>query len=193
MFRSSTGQDVQSTATAQPTDAQVAARLAAIRAWQAGAQLSAKAAERARLAAAQAGPLAQSAMNQVGPLADSAQMTARRGVHRARVWAVPQLERGAVVVQEDLAPKVSSALIATAARVNPEPVTQKKRRWPGIAAGVAVLAAAAVAAVVARSKWQAAQAAKSDTDPGEPVPPEAAEAREMADSQAEPNGRVRTP
>ncbi len=207
MFRSSTRQDVQSTDKAEAKRAQVSARLAqklaqkqaqiaGIQARQAAAQLSAMAAERARQASAQVGPLAQSAMNQVGPLAESAQVTARRGLYRARVWAAPQLERGAVVVQDNLAPKVSDVLIATARRVDPD---QKRRRWPGIVAGVAVFAAGAAAAVVViRSKRQAALAARPSTDLDAPdeAGADSAEARETsdtADAQAEANGRVRTP
>ncbi len=74
------------------------------------------------------------AKEQFTPLAKSAQLTASQGVHQARTWAAPRVAQAGVAVQERIAPKVSSAMIATAHKMQPEPPVAAAAgppSWPG--------------------------------------------------------------
>jgi len=81
-------------------------------------------------------------------------------VQDARSWAAPHVEQASVAVREKIAPAISekiaptiSAALAEAAnRLDPAP--PRRKRWPRVLAGLAMLAAAgsAVAAVVLRRK-----------------------------------------
>ena len=87
-------------------DAQAAAK---------NAQAPAKSAQQqARQVAKSARQQARQATDQVTPLARSASQTARQGVHGARVWAAPRVERSAQVLEERVAPKVADILTSTA-------------------------------------------------------------------------------
>ena len=88
------------------------------------------------------------AKEQFTPLAKSAQLTASQGVYQARAWAAPRVEQAGVAVQERIAPKVSSAMMAATAppdgagaRPAPPPLARhagrdrdarrgRRRRWP---------------------------------------------------------------
>jgi hypothetical protein len=158
----------------------------------AGAAVAQSRAYQAKATAVRAQELArQTAVTQVAPLARSAQEKAGRSLLGARAWAAPRVERGGVVVQEDLAPRVSEMMIATARRL--EPAKARRRRWP-IAVGIVVVGAGCIAVVqVLRSK-RSTVAAEPDPMAAESMPPAtAAERPEMSEAQADVNGQVRTP
>ena len=132
------------------------------------------------------------ASTQFTPLARNAQLTASRGVYNARVWVAPRLERTGVAVQEQLAPKVSAAMVATARKM--EPVQARSRRWPAVVAGIVMLIAAAAAGGLLRSQRNAAS--NQATPPPDPMPPAGSrpDSQGTPDSaQADVNGQVRTP
>jgi hypothetical protein len=131
------------------------------------------------------------AKEQFTPLAKSAQLTASQGVHQARTWAAPRVAQAGVAVQERIAPKVSSAMIATARKMQPEPA-RSRRRWPAILAGIVTVSAAAVAAILLRGQ----RANRFSAEPANDAPPASGtpgsnERSETA--QADVNGQVRTP
>lgn len=135
------------------------------------------------------------AKEQFTPLAKSAQLTASQGVNQARTWAAPRVAQAGVAVQERIAPKVSSAMMATARRMQPEPA-KSRRRWPAILAGIVTLAAGAVAAILLRGQ----RANRLNTEPATDTPPApspngpAASRNEKPETaQADVNGQVRTP
>jgi hypothetical protein len=136
---------------------------------------------------------AVAAKEQFTPLAKSVQLTASQGVRQARTWAAPRVEQAGVAVQERIAPKVSSAMIATARKMQPE---KDRRLWPAILAGIVTASAAAVAALLFKS--QRDKQASSEPDTGTP-PASAASANGMPASSNEQsetsdvNGQVRTP
>jgi hypothetical protein len=127
-------------------------------------------AQRARDTATQAVPVAknagatarQSAEDAV-VIAKNAGATARQSaedavawatprVMDARAWAAPYVEQAGVAVRDKIAPAISDALVDAAHRLD---VSEPKRRvWPRVLAGIAMLAAAgsAVAAAVLRRR-----------------------------------------
>jgi hypothetical protein len=128
----------------------------------------AAAAQRARDAATQAVPKAMNAV----PLARNAGLTARQSaedaiawatpkVNDARAWAAPHVEQAGLAVRdkiapaiaEKIAPAISDAIIEAAHRLE-GPAAPRRRLWPRVLAGVAMLAAAgsAVAAAVLRRR-----------------------------------------
>jgi hypothetical protein len=145
-------------------------------------------ADQAREAAGQA---REAATTQLTPLARSAQLTARRGMYEARAWAAPRVERTGLAVQERLAPRVSSMMVATARRIEPAQA-KSRRRWPAVLAGIIMLATGGVAGALLRSQRNKADSA---TAPPPAMPPASApaESREVTDTQADVNGQVRTP
>jgi len=172
VFSRTAAQDAKSRATASAKQAKASARLAA---------------ERARAATTQA-------TTQFTPLAKSAQLTVGRGVYGARVWAAPRVEATGVAVQERLAPKVSSAIIETARRLQP-PQAARRRRWPVIVGGIALLAAGGAAAAVLRLQRKAAPAEPFTPAPAPvPAPGQPQSGPELGETaQADVNGQVRTP
>jgi hypothetical protein len=155
----------------------------------------------AKLAADQAreysGRAREVASTQLAPLAKSAQLTAGRGVYNVRVWAAPRVEWTGVAVQERLAPRVSSMMVATARRMEP-PQARSRRRWPAVIAGIVMLLGAAVAGGLLRSQRNSAMMQNSEqpTSPPDPTPPagSAKDGQDMPDTaQADVNGQVRTP
>ena len=124
------------------------------------------AAQRARDAATQAVPKAKNAV----PLARNAGLTARHSaedavarvapmVKDARAWAAPHVEQVGLAVRdkiapaisEKIAPAISDAIVEAAHRLD-APAAPRRRLWPRVLAGIAMLAAAgsAVAAAVLR-------------------------------------------
>jgi hypothetical protein len=124
---------------------------------------------------------AREAAVHMAPLARNAQMTAKQGVHTARVWAAPRLERMGQVLQDDMAPRMSAMLSATARKV--QPARPPRRRWPVLAAGMLMIAGGAAAAV-ALSRRNAASV-MTFGQPGESAGP-AADRRDTAVAEPEP-------
>jgi hypothetical protein len=109
----------------------------------AGTRAAAKAAQ-AKVATAGARRRAGDTAAQFTPLARNARMTAAEGAFHARAWAAPRLDRAGVAVQERIAPGLAGMLRRAAQRV--EPARSRKRRWPVLAAGAAILAVGSGAA-----------------------------------------------
>jgi hypothetical protein len=119
-----------------------------------------RAMDRARQAAARVKPVAA----QVKPLATSTRETARRGVHRTRAWAAPQVERTGHILQENVAPKVSAMMSSAAKRIEPvDPAKPRRRRWRKVVGSAAATLAASAAAVVVRNRLKALNGDSSDT------------------------------
>jgi len=145
----------------------------------AGAAARASARRRARRAAAQARPLTA-----------SARTAARRGIHHARIWAAPRLERTGHSLEEQVAPKVAAMLSAAARRIEPVP-PRRRRRWPVLAAGLitaAGLSATAAYLLKRRATANAPEFAATADAAGPTMPSEAPSHRAATDA----NGRVRT-
>jgi hypothetical protein len=127
----------------------------------------ATAAQRARDAASQAGPIATNAAG----IAKNAGLTARQSaedavawatprVDDARAWAAPYVEQAGLAVRdkiapaitEKIAPAISDALVDAAHRLDVS--APRRRLWPRVLAGIAMIAAAgsAVAAAVLRRR-----------------------------------------
>ena len=82
--------------------------------------------QRAKAMQSAARKRAQQAAQQLGPIAKGARDNAADRIHDARVWAAPRIEQAAHTMQENVAPKVSAALQATAHRLEPAPGELKK-------------------------------------------------------------------
>jgi hypothetical protein len=141
-------------------------------------------AQRARDAATQVVPVAKNAV----PMAKNVGLTAKQSaedamarvaprVKDARAWAAPHVEQAGLAVREKIAPAISEkiapaisdALIEAAYRLdNPPP---RRRRWPRVLAGIAMLAAtgSAVAAAVLGLRPKDRGAEDSATAPGAPA------------------------
>jgi hypothetical protein len=76
----------------------------------------------------------------------SARTAARKGIHHARIWAAPRLERTGHTLEDQVAPKMAAMLSAAAQRIEPVPA-RRRRRWPVLAAGL--VAAAGLSATAA--------------------------------------------
>jgi hypothetical protein len=113
--------------------------------------------DKAGAAAAAAFDHARQAADQVKPISSGAQAAAGRGLHRARAFAAPQVERAGQALEDSVAPKVSAMLSSAAQRL--DPVKPQRRRWRKLA-GISLLTAAAGAvAAIVRNR------AKPDRDP----------------------------
>lgn len=118
----------------------------------------------------------QPAADHVMPLARKAGAAAKRQADRTRSWAAPQVERAGHVVQDSIAPKISSLLSAAARRV--EPAAPRRPRWHrlvGASAATAAVSAAAAAGAV-RGHLEAAAAAVPDQAEAGGTAPAAGEA-----------------
>ncbi len=87
---------------------------------------------------------------QAKPAARSTGAAARRGVHKSRAWAAPQLERTGQVLQNRVAPKASSLLSSAAERLDPG--QSRRARRLKVAAVSVLTAAAGAVAVLARMR-----------------------------------------
>jgi hypothetical protein len=111
---------------------------------------------------------ARQAGAQVKPFATSTRAAAGRGVHRARAWAAPQVDRTAKAVQDKLAPQVSPMLSSAAQRI--EPAKPQRRRWRKLV-GISILTAAACAlAALVRNRAKPDLAPWPGTNPEDIAP-----------------------
>jgi hypothetical protein len=129
------------------------------------------------------------AVGKVMPLAKNAGTAVRHQTDKTRAWAAPQVEKAGQVVQDDIAPKVSSLLSAAARRLEPE--KPRRRNWRKVAGVSAVTAAASVLAAAVRSRMKArAGAASGDAeDAGGVAGAETAPAAETAAATETPDGQ----
>jgi trimeric autotransporter adhesin len=163
----------------------------------AAASKAAQAAAAAAQSAAQA--TAQTATSAAQSAAAGVNKGVRQGVFNARGWAAPMIHNAADYTTSTLAPKVSSALHATAEQVNPQDSRRKKIRsiitWSAL--GAAVLAALGAAGVLAKKRYQTAMTDETEADTAAgTTPPAAAADGESAtagtSTEAGVNGRVST-
>ncbi len=144
--------------------------------------------DRSRQAAAPVKPAAA----QVRPLASSAVAAARRGVHRTRAWAAPQVDRTGQALQDSVAPKVSALLSSAARRL--EPAKPKRRPWRKLAVSSGLTAAASAAAAVVLNRRKPEAATSADEPDADEVTP-AAKARDGqagTGTEADADGRAGT-
>jgi hypothetical protein len=148
----------------------------------------------ARAGATSARRQARRATKQVTPLAKSARLTAKQGVHGARAWAAPRVERTGHVLEERVAPRVSALLVSTARRMEPAQ-PKPRRRWPKILVGVGILAIGSAAAAAVRTRrGQAIITKPNGSGPPVTAPNSQVSGPQMADAEtADVNGQVRTP
>ncbi len=64
----------------------------------------------------------------MAPVADQARMAAAQRIEDARYWAAPRLESAAHGFEDQVAPRVSSALTRAARKIDPTP--SRSTRWP---------------------------------------------------------------
>jgi hypothetical protein len=96
---------------------------------------------------------ARQAAARLKPVAHSTGAAAKHGVRSARTWAAPQFERTGHLVEDSIAPKISSALSSAAQRIDPG--KPRRRRWRKVAgASMATAAASAVAGAVLNRRRQ---------------------------------------
>ena len=146
---------------------------------------------RARQMGAHQSVRAREAAAQVAPLAKSAQMTAQQGVYSARVWAAPRLERMGQALQDQVAPKMSAMLSATARKVEPNP--PPPRRWPFLAAGMLMIAGGSAAAAVMlnrRSQGSGTPLSRREESARESAAPRDMAAAESASADANGHGHT---
>ena len=88
---------------------------------------------------------------------------AAHGVRTTRAWAAPQVERTGHLVQDRIAPKISSLLHSAAQRI--EPGKPRHRRWRKVAgASMATAAASAVAGAVLNRRRHNGTAPEDEPD-----------------------------
>src|SRR5258708_4152777 len=106
---------------------------------------------------------ARQAAGSLKPVGRSTSAMAKQGVRTTRAWAAPQLERTGHLVQDRIAPKISSVLSSAAHRI--EPGKPRHRRWPKVAgASMITAAASAVAGAVLNRRRQKGTAPDADAD-----------------------------
>jgi hypothetical protein len=116
--------------------------------------------------------------------------TARQGVHRARIWTAPRLDRTGQALEKQVAPRIAVMLSSAARRIDPAP--PRRRRWPFVAGGLVLAAGLSCAAaylLIRRGSRQNQWGKVTDTPAGTPPPSDPA-------TQPAPtgvNGRVQTP
>jgi hypothetical protein len=155
--------------------------------------------QRARMAATGAGRRARQVAVQVKPiavhikpLAQSTAAAAIRRVRQTRAWAAPRVERTGLVLQHNVAPKVSAWLSLAARRL--EPAKPRRARWRKLAGISALTAAAGAAAALARNRKKPDSITPmAETDTGNVAPAAAtSDGQAMASADADVNGQVRT-
>jgi hypothetical protein len=132
----------------------------------------------------------QPAADKIMPLAKNAGTAARHQTDRTRAWAAPQVEKAGQVVQESIAPKVSSLLSAAARRLEPdEPRRRRWRKVAGVSAAATAAASALAAAVRSRRKASAAAAPEDLADGGSAATAQTAPAPQTAPTMETRDGR----
>jgi hypothetical protein len=148
--------------------------------------------------------------SQVGPLARNAGLAAKQGagdamawavplVQDARTWAAPHVEQAGIAVRDKIgptisdkiAPMISSVLIEAAHRLDES--APRRRRWPRLLAGFAMLAAtgSAVAAIMLRRRPDfASLSAEGDSATPAPGTGNGSAARPAAAEEESANGQT---
>jgi hypothetical protein len=160
-------------------------------------RVSDSAKQRALDAAAQVVPMAKSAglaarsgaedaVAWATPRVQDARDWAAPHVQDARVWAAPHVEQAGLAVRDKIAPAVSAALVEAAHRLD----VPKRRRWPRVLAGAALVAAvgSAIAAVVFRRRSDVASFGAEGYPSQDGPPPAASETNGTRAPEAHANG-----
>jgi hypothetical protein len=100
---------------------------------------------------------ARRAAAQARPVTASARTAARKSIHHARVWAAPRLDRAGHTLEVQVAPRIADMLSAAAQRIEPAPVS-RRRRWPVLAAGLITAAGLSATAAYLLKRRAAAKA-----------------------------------
>src|SRR5215471_2433286 len=102
----------------------------------------------ARKSSLQSGAVAR----RVRTVASTVLPLARRGVHRTRAWAAPNVERTGRVLQDTVAPKITDALSAAARQIDPD--TPRRQRWrkPASIAALTAATGGAIAGLARRAR-----------------------------------------
>jgi hypothetical protein len=103
---------------------------------------------------------ARQAAARLKPVARSTSAAAKHGVRMTRAWAAPQVERTGQLVDDRIAPKISSVLSSAAHRIDPG--KPHDPRWRKVA-GASILTAAASA--VARAVFNRRRQSGTVRDP----------------------------
>jgi hypothetical protein len=166
---------------------------------------SGQAKQRALDTASQVVPMAKNAGLAARQSAEDAMAWAGPRVKDARSWAAPHVEQAGLAVRdkiapaisEKIAPTISSALVEAAHRLDDTPA--RRRRWPKVLAGIAMVAAvgSAIAAVVLRRRpdfanLDADNGPTGDTSTPSPAPGNGTAARPAAAEEESVNGRTRS-
>jgi hypothetical protein len=132
------------------------------------AQTAANAAQTAATAAQTAAIAAQTAARGVSNATQTATGGVNKGVYSARIWAAPRLENAADYTTSTMAPRVSSALRASARQIAPADMRRRKRISPALTwslLAAAVLSGAGAAAVFVRQRYRSVMAADTQDEP----------------------------
>jgi hypothetical protein len=166
---------------------------------------SAQAKQRALDTASQVVPMAKNAGLAARQSAEDAVAWAAPRVKDARSWAAPHVEQAGLAVRdkiapaisEKIAPTISSALVEAAHRL--DDTQARRRRWPKVLAGIAMLAAvgSAIAAAVLRRRpdfanFDADNSPAADTAVPSPASGNGTAARPAAAEEESANGRTRS-
>jgi hypothetical protein len=130
---------------------------------------------------------AEDAMAWATPRVQDARDWATPRVQDARVWAAPHVEQAGLAVRDKIAPAVSSVLVEAAHRLD----VPKRRRWPRVLAGAALVAAvgSAIAAIVLRRRSDVMSfGAEGYPSPDGPAVPASETNGTRASDQPHPNG-----
>jgi hypothetical protein len=149
--------------------------------------MSSGAKQRAVDTASQVVPLARNASLAARQSAEDAMAWAAPRVQDARTWVAPHVEQAGIAVRDKIGPTISSALVEAAHRLDDS--APRRKRWPRVLAGFAMLAAvgSAVAAVMLRRKPDFADFSTDGVPPGTGNGSAAATAEEES-----ANGHTRT-
>ena len=149
--------------------------------------------QRAVDTAAQVVPLARSAGLAARQSAEDAVAWAAPRVKDARTWVAPHVEQAGIAVRDKIGPTISSVLVEAAHRLDDSP--PRRKRWPRLLAGFAMLAAvgSAVAAVMLRRRPDFASfSAEGDSTTTAPGTGNGSATRPSAAEEESANGHPRT-
>ena len=129
---------------------------------------------------------AEDAVAWATPRVQDARDWAAPHVQDARVWAAPHVEQAGLAVRDKIAPAVSAALVEAAHRLD----VPKRRRWPRVLAGAALVAAvgSAIAAVVFRRRSDVASFGAEGYPSQDGPSPAASETNGTRTQEAHANG-----
>jgi hypothetical protein len=122
-------------------------------------------------------------------MAATARTAARKGLHHARAWTAPRLERTGHTLEDRVAPTMAAMLSAAARRIEPPAPPRRRRRWPLVAAGLITAAGLSATAAYLLNRRGAARPAHTSQDDGMTSTPSDAGDQIGGDV----NGCVRTP